>query len=76
VHLLFPRSRGYIKLRSPDPQDHPIIQPNYLTDQHDVDTLVEALKIALKITETKALQSVGAKVSRSISCQEILCHSY
>ena len=41
-----PRSRGRVELRSANPFDAPKIQPNYLSDRRDVDTLVEGLKIA------------------------------
>ena len=45
--LLRPKSRGKISLRSSDPQDHPKIQPNYLTHPDDVKVLIEG-KIASK----------------------------
>lgn len=38
--LLRPRSRGYIKLRSKDVNQRPIIVPNYFDDPHDLDVLV------------------------------------
>ena len=38
--LLRPRSRGYIKLRSKDVNQHPIIVPNYFDDPYDLDVLV------------------------------------
>jgi choline dehydrogenase-like flavoprotein len=38
--LLRPRSRGYIKLKSIDPYEAPVIVPNYFDDSHDVQVLV------------------------------------
>jgi glucose 1-dehydrogenase (FAD, quinone) len=38
--LLRPKSRGQILLRSKNPQDHPLIYPNYFTDPNDLETLV------------------------------------
>ena len=62
VTLSRPKSRGFIKLRTRDPQDHPVIQPHYLTDQEDVDTLVAGVKEVLKLLDTKAMKNVGAKL--------------
>lgn len=42
--LLRPRSRGYIKLRSADPADPPVIVPNYFGDPHDLEVLVRTNK--------------------------------
>jgi len=57
-----PKSRGYIKLSSSDPQDHPIIQPNYFSDSHDIKTLSAGLRLSLKMTETQAMKSAGVEV--------------
>ena len=57
-----PKSRGSIRLRSSDPFVHPIIQPNYLTDQRDVDTLVAGLKLSHQLLETKAFKDAGTKL--------------
>merc|ERR1719397_34302 len=62
VTLSRPESRGAIKLRSNDPQDHPVIQPNYLTSQKDVDTLVAGVKSSLKLLDTNAMKKVGAQL--------------
>ena len=62
VTLSRPKSRGFIKLRTKDPQDHPVIQPHYLSAQEDVDTLVAGVKEALKLLDTKAMKKVGAKL--------------
>lgn len=59
--LLRPRSRGFIRLRSTDPFDRPIIQPNYLSDPHDVNVMIEGVKIGLALAETEAFRKLGAK---------------
>lgn len=50
--LLRPKSRGYLKLRSRNPYEHPLINPNYLSDQRDVETLIEAMRMAIEIGES------------------------
>ncbi len=50
--LMRPESRGYVKIKSPDPFDAPAIQPNYLSDRKDRDTLVAGFKQVRKIAET------------------------
>ena len=57
-----PRSRGHIRLRSSDPRDHPLIQPNYLADQRDVDTLVAGIRKALQLLDTAAMRGAGAQL--------------
>jgi len=57
-----PESRGFIKLRSSDPRDHPLIQPNYLTVQKDVDTLVAGIRKAMEMLNTDVMKSIGATV--------------
>ena len=62
VTLSRPESRGFIKLRSSDPQVHPLIQPNYLTAQRDVDTLVAGIRTSLKLLDTDTMKRVGAQL--------------
>jgi len=52
--VLHPQSRGYIALRSTNPAEAPIIQPNYFADEADMQVLVEGVKIARKLGETLA----------------------
>lgn len=47
--LLRPKSRGYLKLRSRNPYEQPIINPRYLSHPHDVATTVEGMKLAISI---------------------------
>lgn len=49
VALLHPQSRGRVLLRSPNPFDAPIVQPNYLEREEDVEALVEGLALARTI---------------------------
>ena len=53
--LLRPHTRGHITLRSSDPFDAPVIDPNYFSDSRDVDTLVRALNRAQEILSAPAL---------------------
>lgn len=42
--MLRPESRGSITLRSTDPFDYPIIKPNYLDKQEDIEVLIRGEK--------------------------------
>jgi choline dehydrogenase len=47
--VLRPRSRGAVKLRSADPHDAPLIDPNYFTDPYDRRTTVAGLRLTRHI---------------------------
>jgi choline dehydrogenase len=53
--LLRPESRGTIRLKSPDPLDHPAIDANYLAERRDLDVLVKGTKMAREIFAQKAM---------------------
>jgi choline dehydrogenase len=67
-----PASRGSISLRSADPSDHPVIQPNYLSDVRDRQALyagATAIRSLLSRPELSAyVSSIGAspEVFRSV----------
>ncbi|MHA7875190.1 GMC family oxidoreductase [Roseivivax sp.] len=46
---LRPRSRGTVRLRSADPTDAPLIDPNYLADPHDREMSIRGLKLTQEI---------------------------
>jgi choline dehydrogenase-like flavoprotein len=52
---LQPRSRGSVRLRSADPLDHPLIDPAFLEEPHDVLALVHGVKLARRIAGTAPL---------------------
>jgi len=54
---LRPTSLGTVRLRSNDPFDNPVIDPRYLTTQHDVQVLVKGVKALLRVTQAEPLAS-------------------
>ena len=65
VSASHPKSKGTITLRSTDPFDYPIIDPQYLTDQRDIKDFIAALRIWERFIETPTMQSLGAKVEHA-----------
>jgi choline dehydrogenase len=54
--VLRPKSRGYVKLRSTDPQDQVSFSARVLTEQEDVDTLIRGVKLTRKVFRQEALK--------------------
>lgn len=54
--LLRPKSTGFIRLRSKDPNVYPDINPNYFTHKEDLDVLIEGIRIAQNVSNTAAFQ--------------------
>ena len=52
---LQPTSRGYIKLRSSDPADKPIIKPSYLATDQDRRVAANAIRVTRRIVAQPAL---------------------
>eukprot|EP01094_Clydonella_sp_ATCC50884_P026257 TRINITY_DN7152_c0_g1_i1.p1 TRINITY_DN7152_c0_g1~~TRINITY_DN7152_c0_g1_i1.p1 ORF type:complete len:594 (+),score=159.40 TRINITY_DN7152_c0_g1_i1:34-1815(+) len=50
--LLQPHSRGSIRLRSSSPHDKPLIEANYLQDDHDVQVLKHSMDLCRKIAKS------------------------
>jgi choline dehydrogenase len=62
--LIYPKSRGTFRLASADPTAAPLIDPNYLAEQADIDVLVSGIEL---IRETMASQSIASGVHAEIS---------
>ncbi|MGH7056628.1 MAG: GMC family oxidoreductase [Acetobacteraceae bacterium] len=50
-----PRSVGYVRARSADPADPPIVQPNYLENERDVEVLLSGLHTARQLLRSPQL---------------------
>ena len=50
-----PTSRGHIELASPDPGTHPLIHPNYLATQRDIDDVLAGNRLLRQIARTRPL---------------------
>lgn len=60
--LLHPRSKGYLKLKSQNPFHHPLLYPNFFSDQRDIDTLLQGIRETIKIVEQMPFQVLGVKL--------------
>nr|WP_274636830.1 GMC family oxidoreductase N-terminal domain-containing protein [Microbacterium bovistercoris] len=56
--LLQPRSRGTVRLASADPTAKPLIDPAYLSDPVDRETLLAGLAVCERLIDTEALRAV------------------
>lgn len=56
--LLHPKSRGFIKLKDNNPSTHPMIYARYYTHPDDVKIIVEGIKFAIKLSETKGIKLI------------------
>ncbi|MBD2432183.1 MULTISPECIES: GMC family oxidoreductase [Fischerella] len=55
--LLYPQSKGSITLRSTNPSEAPVIQPNYLEKAADLEVLVAGVKLSRKLAQMPAFDS-------------------
>ena len=64
-------------MKSTDPYDPPLIEPNLLDKKQDLNILVEGLKIALKLANTPSLQKWDAKPFQTAfpGCQQFQLYS-
>ncbi len=51
-----PESKGWVRARSNDPFEKPIIQPNYLAEEEDRRVTVGAMKLARTLMHTEAMK--------------------
>lgn len=61
VCVLRPKSRGSLWLKSADPSAPPAIDPAFLKDERDMDTLVRGAKMMTQIMEAPAFDDVRGK---------------
>ncbi|XP_025203062.1 glucose dehydrogenase [FAD, quinone]-like [Melanaphis sacchari] len=62
VMLMYPESRGQVRLRSANPFDKPVINGNFFTEPLDLKRIVEGIKMTIELSKTKAFQKYGSKL--------------
>jgi len=55
TYVLRPESQGSVHIRKPDANEHPEIRANYLSAEHDVTTMLAALRMIRRIAAQPAL---------------------
>jgi len=61
LRALRPRSRGQVRLASPDMREAPLIDPRYLSDPRDLEDLVAGVKIVRRILAQPQLACFGGR---------------
>ncbi len=61
VALQHPESRGEIRLRSNDPFAAPVIQPHYFSEEADMATAVEGVKLSRELLHAKPFDTLRGK---------------
>lgn len=75
--LLRPKSRGYVSLRSNNPFDFAIIQPNFLSEESDKEVLIAAGKKAIEVIRAAAFDTYREQLIYPPDCssdEAILLH--
>jgi len=55
AYLVRPKSRGSVTLKSADPADHPVIDPNFLSHPDDLAGTVASVRLGRRIMEQSAI---------------------
>ncbi len=59
-----PTSRGHLQIRSADPRAAPMIHPNYLSTNHDVEELLAGARFLRRLAETPSMAAIIAEELR------------
>lgn len=63
LSMINPKSRGYVKIVSPDPGVDPLINPAYFTDAQDLEILIRSMKHFIKtMKRSPVLKKYGIKI--------------
>ena len=53
-----PKSRGEVTIKSDNPKDRPLVNPNFLSNDDDLNLILDAVKLARKVLKTKPLSDI------------------
>lgn len=57
-----PKSKGYLQLKDKNIFNWPRFYPNYFDDPEDVETMLQGIKEAIRISQSPAMQKLGARL--------------
>lgn len=60
--LIRPKSSGFVGLRSANPTDAPIIQPNFFENSKDLDLMVKGYRLCFDLIYTKAFDEFRSEI--------------
>ncbi|MCB8822158.1 GMC family oxidoreductase [Microvirga rosea] len=76
--VIKPRSRGYVRLRSTDPDDMPLVSPNLLKDPADARSMIDGQRFFLRAFQTNPLKERISRVAipdpTDLSDEAIMAH--
>lgn len=64
--IVRPKSRGWLKLKSRDPFEHPIFSANYYQHNDDIKVMIDAIKIAYKLGSMPPFDAISAKLMTTL----------
>lgn len=64
--LMYPESRGHVRLKSADPLVYPAVQSNFFQHPLDLLRVVEGIKMIIELSKTKAFQKYKSKLSTRV----------
>jgi choline dehydrogenase-like flavoprotein len=70
ICVLRPHSRGRVQIASPDPEAAPLIDPAFLSDERDLQTLVRGVRLGRQILAQPALAALGQEHPDSARAQD------
>nr|XP_054923593.1 glucose dehydrogenase [FAD, quinone]-like [Dermacentor andersoni] len=62
VGMVRPKSRGSVKLNNTDPNASPLIDLKFLSEQEDVDRIVNGTLKVMQLFNTTAMKNIGAQI--------------
>jgi len=71
VDVLRPYSRGSVSLASADPHDMPLIDPQFLSDERDLQLLVKGAQMQQRIMESAPLSQVRGKMLYPVQVDDV-----
>ncbi|XP_066256611.1 glucose dehydrogenase [FAD, quinone]-like [Euwallacea similis] len=66
IQVMQPHSEGEVTLKSSDPRDFPLINPNLLGDERDFEQMYEAVKVLLDLNGTLPIKLISSNRGFSI----------